>query len=193
MAGSRDVHTEDAGLDAGTQMIAERRRDIPRRGSAAGPVGACGGSITYLRVVSFWCMNSDGLGADAIRATVDLIDRRVQPAAILLYGSAATGRTHASSDVDLALLVGGALPDAFALAALRVDLAALLGRDVDVVLLDTASPILAMEVLRHHRPLTNRRPALLDQFLAKTLSAYFDLKRVRRPIEAMLLQPLPRA
>lgn len=134
-----------------------------------------------------------GIESNALDAAVDCIERRVQPATILLYGSAATGRTHASSDVDLALLVGGPLPDAFALAALRVDLAALLRRDVDLVLLDTASPILAMEVLRHHRLLTNRRPALLDQFLAKTLSAYFDLKRVRRPIEETLLQPRPRA
>lgn len=121
-----------------------------------------------------------------LREATALIERRLRPAVILLFGSGATGRLRSDSDVDIAVLLGGEAPDPFELAALRVDLAALLGREVDVVVLDTASPILAMEVLRRHRVLLNRRPEQLQRYVVKALGAYFDLKRVRRPIEEAL-------
>ena len=119
-------------------------------------------------------------------AAVELITRTLEPAAILLFGSAAGDRLRADSDVDLAVLLGHLSPDAFALASLRTDLAELLGRDVDLAVLDTASPILAMEVLRRHRLLANPRPEVLRRFTVRTLGSYFDLKRVRRPIEESL-------
>ena len=63
---------------------------------------------------------------------------------------------------------------------------ALAAADVDLAVLDTASPILAMEVLRHHRILLDHQPQLLENFIVKTLGAYFDLKQVRRRIEEAL-------
>lgn len=137
-------------------------------------------------------MEISGLPPGALDLGADLIERRLRPAAVLVFGSGAAGRLHASSDVDLAVLAGGPPPDAFRVASLRVELAALLQREVDVVILDAASPVLAMEVLRHHRVLRNRQPEVLERFIVRTLSAYFDLKQVRRPIEAALLQPLAR-
>ncbi len=133
-----------------------------------------------------------GLVPGSLDLGIDLIERHLRPAAILLFGSGAAGRLRAASDVDLALLAGGPPPDAFSVASLRVQLAALLQRDVDVVILDNASPVLAMEVLRNHRVLRNPQPEVLERFVVRTLSAYFDLKQVRRPIEAALLQPVVR-
>jgi predicted nucleotidyltransferase len=121
-----------------------------------------------------------------------LIDERLQPAAIFLYGTAVTGKLRVDSDVDFAVLVGGATADPFDIASLRTDLEALVGRSVDLAVLDGASPILTMQVLRHGRVLFNRRPALLEDFVVKTLGAYFDLKRTRQPIEDALLQATPR-
>lgn len=120
-----------------------------------------------------------------------LIDERLEPAAILLHGTAAMGKMTADSDVDFAVLVGGACPDPFAMASLRVDLEAVIGRNVDLAVLDSVSPILAMQVLRHGRVLCNRRPVLLERFVVKTLGAYFDLKRTRQPIEDALRHPAP--
>ncbi len=119
---------------------------------------------------------------------VAVIDRRLRPAAILLYGSAATGQLRPDSDVDIAVLLGRRSADPFELAALRTDIEARLGRDVDLVALETASPILAMEVLRQHRILVNNQPQLLENFIVKTLGAYFDLKQVRQPIEEAILR-----
>jgi len=134
-------------------------------------------------------MDLTGLAPGALELGIDLIERQLRPAAILLYGSGAAGRLQAASDVDLAVLAGGVPVDGFAVASLRVELSALLQRDVDLVILDTASPVLAMEVLRNHRVLRNPRPGLLERFVVRTLSTYFDLKQVRRPIEAALLRP----
>jgi hypothetical protein len=58
--------------------------------------------------------------------------------------------------------------------------------EVDLVVLDSASPILAMEVLRSHRFLSQRNPQRWQRFVLRTLGAYFDLKRVRQPIEAAI-------
>lgn len=122
-----------------------------------------------------------------LSTAVTLIEERLRPAAVVLFGSEVAGRAHSGSDVDLGVLVGGALPDAFAIAGLRTELEAMLGRNVDLVVLDTASPILAMEVLRSHRMLKERDAEAFEAFTVRTLGAYFDLKTVRAPIERALL------
>ncbi|MGH7788163.1 MAG: type VII toxin-antitoxin system MntA family adenylyltransferase antitoxin, partial [Candidatus Binatia bacterium] len=116
------------------------------------------------------------MAADATRIDqgVSLIEQRLSPAAILLYGSVVTGGLRLDSDVDIAVLLGTGAVDPFELASLRTDVEAVIGRDVDLVVLDSASPIIAMEVVRHHRIIHNRRPDLLERFVVKTLGAYFD-------------------
>lgn len=116
-----------------------------------------------------------------------LLEERFDPRAIVLFGSRAQGRQRADSDHDLAMLVGRPVPDVFAVATARSDLEDLLGGDVDLVVLDEASPILAMEILRGHVVLRRRDPDAFENFVVRTLGAYFDLKRVREPIESALV------
>lgn len=134
-------------------------------------------------------------GPDAKRAplerAVDLLDERFRPLAIVLFGSRARGQEHEASDHDLAILTGRPVPDALTVAGAKVDLEDILGADVDLVVLDVASPVLAMEVLRDHRVLRARDHEALESFVVRTLGAYFDLKRVRQPIEAALLRGGP--
>lgn len=118
-----------------------------------------------------------------------LIDDRLRPAAIVLFGSQVTGRARPESDVDFGVLVGREAPDAFGIAQLKTELEAAMGQEVDVVVLDSASAILAMEVLRSHRLLAGRDPEAFEAFIVRTLSAYFDLKRTRAPIERAILSP----
>lgn len=122
-----------------------------------------------------------------IEDAADLLEERFQPLAIVLFGSRARSLEHAGSDHDLAILAGRPMPDPFAIAAAKVDLEQMLGTDVDLVLLDEASPIIAMEILRAHRLLRARDPEAFESFVVHTIGAYFDLKRVRKPIEAALL------
>ena len=132
----------------------------------------------------------DGVALDTdprIRRAVQLLEERLHPAAVLLFGSRADGRERPDSDFDLGVLVNGTPPDPFAIAGLTTELEDILGHSVDLVVLNGASPILAMEVLRSHRVLSERDPEALETFTVRTLSAYFDLKRVRAPIERAIL------
>lgn len=117
-----------------------------------------------------------------------LLGEKFHPAAILLFGSHVSGKVHHGSDVDIALLINRAqLPDAIVIARARTDIEALFRRDADLIVLDNASPILVMDILRHHRVLSLINPDALTDFTIKTTGAYFDLKYTRRPIEEKLL------
>ncbi len=122
----------------------------------------------------------------ALASALTLLEERHHPLAVLLFGSYAGDQQTPGSDVDLGVLLGDPNPDALALAKTQTDLEQALGRDVDLVILDTASPILRMEALRRHRLLVNRDPERFEAFVVRTLGEYFDLKRVREPIERAL-------
>jgi predicted nucleotidyltransferase len=123
----------------------------------------------------------------SLAQAVALLEERFDPAAIVLFGSRASGRSTDTSDFDLAILAAGTPPDAFAVAEARTDLEAVLGRAVDLVVLDDASPIVRMEILRNHRALRRRDAERWEDLCVRTLREYFDLKRVRAPIERALL------
>jgi predicted nucleotidyltransferase len=131
-------------------------------------------------------MSRRPLDDTTLAAALSLLEERYQPLAVLLFGSHASGLEKPDSDVDLGLLLGRAAPDAFSLARTQTDLEEVLGKSVDLVVLDTASPILRMEALRRHRILVQKDPERFEQFVVRTLGEYFDLKRVREPIERAL-------
>ncbi len=106
----------------------------------------------------------------------------------VLFGSAAAGRLRAASDLDLALLfIAEQVPDDLAVLAMRADLEQLVRRDVDLIVLNHASPILAFQVVKHGKLLFCRDRAAYDRFLVRLISEYADFKRIRRPIEEAVL------
>lgn len=113
----------------------------------------------------------------------------LDPAALILFGSRATGTAAAASDVDLAVLMAGPAPAWDDLQRLRVDLEELVKAPVDLVVLDECSPILAMQVLREGSLLACRDPETLETFTVRTLTDYADLKIIRREAERRLLEP----
>ena len=119
---------------------------------------------------------------------VPLLRERFHPSAILLYGSHAKGTAGPASDVDLGLVASAERPDAFDLMAARADLEERLHSPVDLVVLDAASPILAMEALRHHRLLDLVERETWEAFQVRVSREYFDLKMIRRPVEEALLK-----
>jgi predicted nucleotidyltransferase len=131
-------------------------------------------------------MSRRPLDDTTLASALSLLEERYHPLAVLLFGSHTSGHDKPDSDVDLGLFLGRAAPDAFSLAATRTDLEEILRKSVDLLVLDTASPILRMEVLRRHRTLVQRDPERFEQFVVRTLGEYFDLKRVREPIERAL-------
>lgn len=126
-----------------------------------------------------------------LERAVALLTERFRPSAIVLFGSRARAEEQPASDYDIGSLLATRTPDPFDVSATEVDLEDVLGAPVDLVVLDHASPILAMEVLRSNRMLREDDPERFETFVVKTLGAYFDLKRVRPPIEAALLRGAP--
>lgn len=117
---------------------------------------------------------------------------REEVEAVYVFGSVAAGRTGADSDVDLGLLFARGFEPAFQyLGRLRTDLEHELKAAVDLVDLRRASPILRMQVLRKGVLVLDRDGKTGGRFFVRTINEYFDLKRVRRPIELHMVREEP--
>lgn len=110
-----------------------------------------------------------------------LADHRVSAA--ILFGSAAKGVARASSDLDVAVLAGSASAAA-ELDAQYLDLVGRLvraaGRDVHLVLLDFAEPVLGRQAFLGARVLFERDASRTADALERILVAYFDGEYHRR-------------
>jgi len=110
-----------------------------------------------------------------------LADERVSAA--ILFGSAAKGVARASSDLDLALVARSA-QDAAGIDAQYLDLVGRLtraaGRDVHLVLLDSAEPVLGRQAFLGARVLFDRVPSRTADVLERILVEYFDGEYHRR-------------
>ncbi len=107
--------------------------------------------------------------------------------AVYLFGSTTQDRLTPFSDVDVAVLYQwDKLPGIRQKLADQGALSEQLGREVDLVTLNAASPILGRQVLKYGKLLLNRNPRAVNEFFVQTFNAYFDLKYSRREIEANL-------
>ncbi|MEK7703976.1 MAG: nucleotidyltransferase domain-containing protein [Myxococcota bacterium] len=122
------------------------------------------------------------LSPHVVTQITEILDQRFGLDTLYVFGSTATGRARADSDIDLAILARRR-PEGLEMIDVREDLAARLGQPVDLVLLDQVSPVIAMQVLAHGERLIDRNPRRRAEVEARVLSTYADLKRVRAPIE----------
>jgi predicted nucleotidyltransferase len=123
----------------------------------------------------------------SLDALLDLLDRRLGVECLWVYGSEASGRARPDSDLDVAVLARERLSPT-ELAELRGEAEALVGRAVDLVDLDRASPILAYQVLEHGRLLVDRNPSRRHRFAAILPGRREDVLIMRRPIEKRLIE-----
>ena len=122
---------------------------------------------------------------DDLQRIVNFLDQRFGLDTLWLFGSEAAGTARSDSDLDLAVLFRRC-PAAIEILDARGELAETLRRDVDIIDLDQASPILGMQVLRHGRLLVDRDPRRRYAFFSRTVSMYEDVKIVRREAERAL-------
>ncbi len=108
---------------------------------------------------------------------------------VVLFGSYAKSMPREQSDVDIALLYQKELvPDSMILVELRERLSEKLKREVDIICLNTASPIIAMQVVKHGKILLNKNPRLYENYLVNLFTDYADLKLMRKPLEENILK-----
>lgn len=106
---------------------------------------------------------------------------------VLIFGSYAAERVTTESDVDIAILFQTS-PDFYGVQAVKDELEVLLKRDVDIAVLNTASPILKMQVLKNGILLVDRESKCFSQFTIDTVNQYSDLKMIRKKAEENILK-----
>jgi uncharacterized protein len=94
------------------------------------------------------------------------------------FGSAARGEERARSDVDIAVLFAEA-PTPERLDRFVVDLEAVAERSVDLVVLNSAPPLLCHEIVSTGAPLFCRSEDDRVRFEARTIARYLDTKHLR--------------
>lgn len=113
------------------------------------------------------------------RAVARCVSRRKEIQAAYIFGSVATRRARADSDVDVAVLVDRRVRPAHMLTyrlKLMADLgSALLRPDVEVVILNEAPPLLAHRILSKGKLVFERSASARVRFQVRTASRYFDL------------------
>lgn len=136
----------------------------------------------------------------SLGATVAAALRQLGVALVYLYGSEALGRSNALSDIDIGVVLRD--PTALRRRADRADLHAAVGdcltaaltpmlnRELDVVLLQTASPVLQFEAINAGRPLFVDDPEFQADYEAAVIRDYLD---VRPLVEAHYQAVLERA
>jgi len=99
-----------------------------------------------------------------------------------VFGSIVSGHFCSESDVDCAAFFRSA-PDWRALIGMQAALAEMLGRDVDVISLNTADSIITMQVLANGELLFCSDRDAVNCFRAQKISEYLDFKQSRACIE----------
>jgi predicted nucleotidyltransferase len=107
----------------------------------------------------------------------------------LLFGSRARGTERADSDADVAVeLTPGAARDVRALGGLMARLSSAVGRPVDLVLLDEATPSLAYRIFHDGQLIIERDHARLVARKARAILDYLDFKPVEERCAAGILR-----
>ena len=114
-------------------------------------------------------------------------------AAVYLFGSVARGDSGPGSDVDVAILFEEDPPRT--LEGLHLDLGdalqAALGRPVDLVVLNRATPDLVHRVLRDGILVCERNRSARIRFEVRLRNAYFDMEPIRKLYRRSAVQGTP--
>jgi predicted nucleotidyltransferase len=100
----------------------------------------------------------------------------------VIFGSVARGKSGRGSDVDLGILLKNPSLDLLRRVEVRMGRAA--GRDVDVVSLDKAPPLLRFEIARDGRVLVERKAHAWVDFRARAMVDWWDWAPLARRIHA---------
>jgi predicted nucleotidyltransferase len=114
-----------------------------------------------------------------IEAIGRVLDSREDVRLAYVFGSAARGRAHATSDIDVAVLFAGE-PAPATLDQLTEILEDASGRAVDLVDLAKAPPLLAHQVISKGTCLVCRHVAERARFEARSVLRYLDTAHLRR-------------
>ncbi len=106
---------------------------------------------------------------------------------VFIFGSFACGRVAQESDIDLAILFNKK-PEIEKIIKISSDIPEITNRKADIVILNDASPIIKMQVLKNGKILKKQSDRIYSDFFIKTIKEYDDLKRIRKEAEKNILK-----
>lgn len=121
-----------------------------------------------------------GLGGSELAALRNRLESEPDILVAYLFGSRATGRQHAQSDLDVAIVTGEGADDHALRVRLASDLEGALGRPVDVVALRGSGPDLAWSVHRDGLLLLDRDESARVDAHWLAWREYADTEHLRR-------------
>jgi predicted nucleotidyltransferase len=119
---------------------------------------------------------------------VDYFQKIPHIVSVTLFGSFASNTATDQSDVDIAVLFEkSSVPDAFKLIELREEISDLLHKDVDLVCLNTASPIIGMQAFQNGKLLLKKNARAYETYQMALFIDYAELKEIRAVAEKNIL------
>ncbi|NOY65454.1 MAG: nucleotidyltransferase domain-containing protein [Nitrospirae bacterium] len=118
---------------------------------------------------------------------VTFLNTRREVLLAFVFGSFLEDRLTGESDVDVAILFKE-MPDLSQLSEIMEGISRITGRETDIVVLNDASPIIKMQVLKKGRVIKKVNESVYNEFFSRTIKEYDDLKRVRREQEEKILR-----
>jgi predicted nucleotidyltransferase len=104
-----------------------------------------------------------------------------------IFGSFTENRLTRESDVDVAILFRNT-PDYSLIVDIMDGISEISDRDTDIVVLNNASPIVKMQILKKGWVLKNDSERIYNDFFLRTIKEYDDLKMVRKEQEERILE-----
>ncbi|BCB96752.1 hypothetical protein JZK55_16740 [Dissulfurispira thermophila] len=115
------------------------------------------------------------------------LDNRMEILLAFVFGSFTEERLTEESDVDVAILFKDN-PDLSLLTEIMDGISKITGRETDVVVLNNASPIIKMQVLKKGQVVKKANHSVYNEFFLRTVREYDDLKMVRKQQEENILK-----
>nr|WP_248562695.1 nucleotidyltransferase domain-containing protein [Niallia sp. NCCP-28] len=113
---------------------------------------------------------------------IDYLHSKVSPLFIILFGSTVKGNVHSESDIDIAFLSENLNFDKYTLFMFAQELAANLGRDVDLIDLNQASTVFQAQVVQTGKIIYCSDTRKKAEFEIKVLKMYAKLNEERSEI-----------
>jgi len=121
------------------------------------------------------------LGERNIELIRDFLIKKLSPYLIILFGSAARGNMRDTSDVDIAFLTDKDV-QGFQLFEIAQELAGILGREVDLVDLQSVSTVFQAQIVGNGKIIYDAYPQRRRSFFMLVLKQYAKLNEEREPV-----------
>lgn len=115
---------------------------------------------------------------------------------IYLFGSVAREKEHSYSDIDMAVLYDDSVPPssyADRQITFSVEMSQLLDKNVDILILNRASPYLKFQIFREGIRIYENQKRKDRSFEAHSILEYFDFLPIKNLLEASLIKRIKEA